>query len=74
MKTHTLGATAPLNGYIKPTTTFVQIELESNMLTASREVKEITTDNSGENSLDFQDHDAFTGNAFDVSTNGYTKQ
>ena len=62
MKTHTLGATAPLNGYIKPTTTFVQLELESNMLLAASEVPEITVENTQDNSLDFTNYDAFAPN------------
>ena len=71
MKTHTLGATAPLNGYIKPTTSFVQLELESNMLLAASEVPDIEVKTDGENSLDFQDHDAFTGNPFDTASETY---
>ena len=72
MKTHTLGATAPLEkGYIKPTTTFVQLELESNMLLAASEVPDIEVKTDGENSLDFQDHDAFTGNPFDTASETY---
>ena len=64
MKTHTLGATAPLNGYIKPTTTFVQLELESGILTAASEVKEVEVEtNTESNSLDFENE-----NAFDTST------
>ena len=64
MKTHTLGATAPLNGYIKPTTTFVQLELESGLLTAASEVKEVEVEtNTESNSLDFENE-----NAFDTST------
>ena len=59
MKTHTLGATAPLNGYIKPTTTFVQLELESGILTAASEVKEIEVKNTDGDSLDFTNYDAF---------------
>ena len=71
MKTHTLGATAPLNDYIKPTTSFVQIELESNMLLAASEVPDIEVETDGKTSLDFQDHDAFSGNPFDENTNDY---
>ena len=64
MKTHTLGATAPLNGYIKPTTSFVQLELESGLLTAASEVKEVEVEtNTESNSLDFENE-----NAFDTST------
>ena len=59
MKTHTLGATAPLNGYIKPTTSFVQIELESGLLANSNEMKEVTVNNSEGTSLDFDNYDAF---------------
>ena len=64
MKTHTLGATAPLNGYINPTTTFVPIKLESGLLTAASEVKEVEVEtNTESNSLDFENE-----NAFDTST------
>ena len=64
MTTPTLGATAPLNGYIKPTTTFVQLELESGILTAASEVKEVEVEtNTESNSLDFENE-----NAFDTST------
>ena len=59
MKTHTLGATAPLNDYIKPTTSFVQIELESGLLANSNEMKEVTVNNSEGTSLDFDNYDAF---------------
>ena len=59
MTTHTLGATAPLNDYIKPTTSFVQIELESGLLANSNEMKEVTVNNSEGTSLDFDNYDAF---------------
>ena len=72
MKTHTLGATAPLNGYIKPTTSFVQIELESGLLVATSvaDVQPIESNDAGQ-SLDFANHDAFSGNPFDENTNDY---
>ena len=60
MKTHTLGATAPLNGYIKPTTTFVQLELESALL-ATSQVPDVEISNNNQNSdaLDFLNENAF---------------